>query len=455
MKNSILALMAFVALTSCAALGQYTPETEVAQDKFGDCVSAGQDKSIAEISWQEMFSDKYLQDYIREALANNNNLRAAEERIRQAEISLTGAKLSYTPTLGLSPVFATDFKGNQLENTTYAYKLNAAASWQLTPMRIANGVKSAQATLDRTEYARRATLSQVVCGVANAYYALLMLDAQLLTARQMEETWAKSLETIKAMKEAGMADQVAVSQYQANYDKICISVLTLLGQIKASENALCLLVGTESKHGIPRGTLVEQTIPKDLSVGLPVKMLALRPDVQMAEKDMELAFYTTKGALLNFFPALTINGQFGLVNPVTGAISPMTLLAEVGAGLVAPIFKAGVNRTALKNAESRQREARIVFDQTLLSACKEVNDYYGMYNTAAQSTSYYDSQVTALDKARKDTEYLMMNSFDKTYLDVLYANNSYFDAVISMIANKTKQMQAYIGLYAALGGGSF
>jgi len=452
--NSILIVLSCAVLSGCAALGKYAPVTEVAPDSYGDLVTAGQEKSIASIRWQDMFTDKFLQEYINTALENNHDLRAAEEHIRQAEAILLGAKLAYTPTLDLSPVFATDFKGNSLESTSYAYKLNATSSWQLSPMRLVNSQKSAQATVEQMEYARKAVLSKLIASVANNYYTILMLDAQYACALEMQEAWRKSVETIKAMKEAGMADQVAVSQYEANYNNICITVLNLFGQTCAAENTLCLMVGTSSKHGIKRGRLWDQKLPYDMSLGFPVQMLALRPDVQAAQKEMELAFYATKGALLNYFPSLTINGQFGLVNPVTGAISPMTMLAEVGAGLVAPIFRAGANRSTLKKAESKQREARINFDKTLMTACKEVNDYCGMYGTAKALSAYYETQVAALDKARKDTEYLMLNSFDKTYLDVLYANTSYFNTVLSMISNKTQEMQAYVGLYSALGGGT-
>jgi len=452
-KNSILTVLSCAILSGCAALGSYKPVTEAADNQFGDLVTPTQGQSIANIKWQDMFTDPTLQEYINLALENNYDLLATEEHIRQAEAALLGAKLAYTPGFGLQPVFQTNFRGDKLETQTYSYKLNAAASWQLTPMRLINNQKSAQASVEKMEYARQSVMAGLVSEVANGYYTILMLDAQYATALEMQNAWKKSVETIKAMKEAGLADQVAVSQYEANYNKISITVLSLAGQIKATENVLCLLIGSESKHGIKRGLLAEQTISYDMSIGLPVQMLALRPDVRAAQQDMELAFYATKGALLNYFPALSITGGFGLTNPLSGAVSPMTLLAEVGAGLVAPIFKSGANRSALKIAESRQKEARIAFDKTLMSACKEVNDYCGALSTATHSAELYKVQVEALDKARKDTEYLMLNSFDKTYLDVLYANTTYFDAVLAMISNQTKRMQAYVGLYTALGGG--
>jgi len=162
----------------------------------------------------------------------------------------------------------------------------------------------------------------------------------------------------------------------------------------------------------------------------------------------------TRGALLNFFPTLSINGSIGLVNPATGAISPMTQLAAVGAGIVAPILSAGKNKAALAAAQSNQREVKLNFENTLLNAGVEVNDAYNNYYTFDRLVENYNSLVSSLEQACKDTEYLMRNSLDKTYLDVLFAYSNYFEAELGAIANQAQKMQALVSMYTALGGGA-
>ena len=132
----------------------------------------------------------------------------------------------------------------------------------------------------------------------------------------------------------------------------------------------------------------------------------------------------------------------------------MTPLVDVAASLTVPILSAGKNRAAYKAAKSKQEETKLAFTQTLLAAGKEVNDAFLEYENCLKLKDEYIGRAQSLDRARKDTEYLMRNSLDKTYLDVLYANTNFLDAQLNAIANRTKMLQSVVTLYAALGGGA-
>ena len=443
------------ALCSCAALGKYKHETEVSQTLYGDAELSDTSANIANFRWQDVFTDEILRDYIDTAIAHNHDYRAAQEHILQAQAQLLGAKLAYIPSIGLTPGFTANFSGTDgFGNVTYDYNVNASASWQLDIFSKTNNLRMAKATAAQAEDYRQAVLSSLIAAVANNYYTLLMLDAQREAAMVMIHNWEESVETIKVLKACGAADQVAVSQYEANADDIYIKFQMLEQQITVVENAMCVLLGKEVKHGLKRNSLMDQHFDIGVNVGIPVQMLTLRPDVRAAERNMEIAFYSTKGALLNFFPKLTLTGAIGMVNPATGALTPITMLGSVGAGLVAPILSSGKNKAAYRAAQSRQREARLDFDQTLLTAGKEVNDALSEFNTRVRMSQTYKTRVESLQKAYEDTEYLMRNSFDKTYLDVLYANTSYFTAKMSAIENHALMLQAGVNLYSALGGGA-
>jgi len=454
MMNKLFSMALCLVAVSCASLGKYKPVEDVSPTLYGDVALSDSESNLANFTWQEVFSDPKLQSLIEKALEGNLNLQASYERICQSEAKLLGAKLAYTPTLGIAADFSPTFYGSQLESTKHSYELVATSSWQLSIFRLINNQRFAEASVEQMKDYSQAVRSRLIASVANTYYTLAMLDSQLLTSQDMESAWTESVETVKALKEAGLADQVAVAQYEANLDNIKITVETLRAQIKQTENAMAVLLGCEVGTKIERGSLATQKIPELLAPGVPVQMLALRPDVRAAERDMELAYYTTRGALLNFFPSLTINGSFGLMNPLDGSLSPMTLLANVGAGLVAPIFNAGKNRSALLAAQSAQRETGLTFQNALLEAGQEVNDAYIDYNSSEEMMKYYVSRAISLDKARQDTEYLMRNSLDKTYLDVLYAYTNFFDAKLMVIANQAKKMQAVVSIYSALGGGA-
>lgn len=433
-----------IAAVSCASLGKYQPVEDVSGTLYGNVAGADASEGLANFTWQEIFTDPILQSHINTALENNLDLQIAGEHIAQAEAQLTGAKLAYVPTLGLSGADKASFSGSGLSTSTNAYGVSATSTWQLSIFRLINNQKSAQASVEQMRDYRQAVQSMVIASVANTYYSLLMLDSQLETSKGMQDSWKESVETVIALKEAGLADQVAVSQYEANLNSINITVTSLESQIVTVQNVMNLLLAKDPDTYVERGSLKEQTIPANISAGVPALMLTLRPDVRAAQRDLELAHYAKRGAILNYFPSISLSGDASLLSP----------LVNVAASITAPILNAGKNRAALETAQSKQRETKLAFTQTLLEAGKEVNDAFYSYDFSRKMADDYYQRALALDQARQDTEYLMRNSLDKTYLDVLYANTNFLEAKLNAIANHTQMLQAVANLYSALGGGA-
>lgn len=453
-KNSIIIAGFCILTVSCGSLGKYKHVTEVPDNLYGDVAATDNSTNIATFQWRDIFTDPALQSMIDTALVRNLDLQASAEHILQAEAVLLGAKLSYIPTLGITGSYTPAYVGDGFANKTYDYQLSATSSWQLSIFRLINNQKYAKATLTQQADYYQAVRVKLISSVANSYFTLMMLDSQLATTKQMLEAWKQSVETVIALKDAGLADQVAVNQYQANLDNMKITVNDLQSEVSQTENAINMLLSRPVGTPIVRGSLNDQKVPEVISAGVPVQMLTLRPDVRAAEINLEQAYYAKRGAILNFFPSLSINGSVGFVDPGTGALSPITQLANVGAGLVAPIFNAGKNRSELLKAKSLQREARLSFDNTLLEAGREVNDAFIDLRNSETNVAFHKSRAEALDKAREDTEYLMRNSLDKTYLDVLYAYTNSFEARLTLIANQAKRLQSVANIYSALGGGA-
>ncbi|MCQ2182933.1 MAG: TolC family protein [Bacteroidales bacterium] len=433
-----------IAAVSCASLGKYQPVEDVPDAIFGNVAGAGEPEGIANFKWQEIFTDPILQEHIANALQNNVDLKIAEEHIAQAEAMLKGAKLSYIPTLDLNGAYGAEFSGNGLSTRKNALGIAGASTWQLSIFRLINNQKSAKASVEQMRDYRQAVQSMVVANVAKAYYSLLMLDSQLETSKDMQKTWRESVNTVISLKDSGLADQVAVSQYEANLNQINITVTSLESRIAAMQNVMNLLLAVNPDTHVRRGHLKDQSVPAEINTGVPALMLTLRPDVRAAERDLELAYYAKRGAILDFFPSIAISGDISLLNP----------LADIAGSLTAPILSAGRNRAALEAAKSKQKEAELSFTKTLLEAGKEVNDAFYTYDTSRRMADDYYKRAVSLDQARQDTEYLMRNSIDKTYLDVLYANTNFLEAKLNAIANQAQMLQSIVDLYASLGGGS-
>jgi outer membrane protein TolC len=273
--------------------------------------------------------------------------------------------------------FAVGFKSRKTVNymTARLFKL-------CCPLNVVFLVKSgtklnkrrAKALLAQSQEYQQAVRTQVIASVANLYYTLLMLDAQYEISSETAEKWLETVNTMRAMKEAGMTNEAAVSQAEASYYSIESSLFDLEYQIREMENSLSSLLG-EAPRSFERGTLDEQILPENLVVGIPAQMLSNRPDVKNAEYSLAQAFYNTAGARSAFYPALSLSGTLGWTNDggVT-TLDPAKWIFNAAASLVQPIFNAGRNQAQLRIAKAQQQEALLSFQQTLLNAGAEVNN---------------------------------------------------------------------------------
>ena len=161
---------------------------------------------------------------------------------------------------------------------TQGYSLPVTASWELDVFgRMRNSKKQAKALYAQSEDYRQAVRTQLIAGIANTYYTLLMLDEQLLISRQTEEAWKETVASTRSLMNAGLANESAVSQMGSDFIIRCrVLCLDLQQQINQVENSLALLLA-ETPRNYERGTLANQQFPTDFAVGIPVWMLAARP----------------------------------------------------------------------------------------------------------------------------------------------------------------------------------
>lgn len=454
MKKQILlfAAAAFI-MSSCGIYTKYKPVTDVPDGLYGstDTLAAPDTASLGNLSWREVFADPYLQTLIDSALVRNVDLQTAHLRVKEAEATLLSARLSYLPSFSLSPQgTASSFDGAKAAQT---YSLPVTASWEIDIFgRLTNAKRRARAVYAQSKDYEQAVQTQLVAAVANNYYTLLMLDAQLEISVSTESAWKESVATTRAMKAAGMVTEAALSQTEATYYNICTTVLDLKEQINQVENALSLLLA-EVPGDVRRGRLEGQQLPTDLSVGIPLQLLANRPDVRSAEQSLAQAFYTTNAARSAFYPSITLSGSAGWTNSAGAMIvNPGKFIATAVASLAQPLFNRGQNIAQLKIAKAQQEEARLSFEQALLNAGSEVNNALVQCQTARDKSAYYEKQVVSLQNAARSTRLLMQHG-NTTYLEVLTAQQTLLNAQLSQVANRFTEIQGVISLYQALGGG--
>ncbi|MEG1643109.1 MAG: TolC family protein [Bacteroidales bacterium] len=451
MKKIIILSTIALIMGSCGIYSKYKPAKEVPNHLYGNTPATADTSNLGNLSWRDVFTDQYVQTLIDSALAHNTDMRTAHLRVKEAEAALLMAKLSYAPSIGLSPQGAISSFGGQ--NATKTYSVPVTASWEIDVFgRLTNTKRKAKALLEESKEYEQAVKTQLVAAVANNYFTLLMLDSQLDITTATETAWAESVRASRTMKKAGMLTEAGLAQTEATYYNACTRVLDLKEQINQAENSLCLLLA-EVPHKIPRGNLETQQLPENLSVGIPIQMLSNRPDVKRAEYSLEQAFYTTNTARSAFYPQIVLGGNAGWTNSAGGMIiNPGKFLISAVASLTQPLFNRGANLAQLKIAKSQQEQASLRFRQTLLNAGSEVNNALEQYQTAKNKAEFYDKQVNALQSAAKSTSLLMKHG-DTTYLEVLTAQQTLLNAQLAKASNNFMQIQGIITLYHALGGG--
>lgn len=408
--------------------------------------------NMAGLPWEKLFADPYLQDLIRSGLERNTDLQTALLRVRESQANLMTSRLSYLPSLSLSPQGGVSSFDKHQGN--WSWSLPVAGSWEIDLFgKTLNAKRAAKAALLQSEAYRQAVQTQVVAAIANYYYMLLMLDRQLEITERTSGLWAKNVETMKAMKEAAMVNEAGVVQSEANYYAVIASVADLKDQIRQTENSLSLLL-REAPQTIRRGKQEEQVLPGVLNAGVPVQLLSNRPDVRVAEMALAGTYYNANEARAAFYPSVTISGTFGWTNQAGNVIvNPGKMIASVLGSLTQPLFYRGANIARLKIAKAQQEEAMLSFEQAILNAGADVSDALSLYESAKQKSIQRIRQIQALEKSVEYTQELLSLG-TSTYLEVLTAQQSLLNAQLSEVADRFQQMQAVVNLYHALGGGT-
>ncbi len=452
MKKIICLLSTAALLSSCGIYNKYKPVTSVPEDLYGnETVVSDTLNNISDLSWRELFTDPQLQSLIEQGLQNNTDLQSAHWRIQESEAALKAAKLAFLPSFSLAPQgTVSSFDKSKAAQT---YTLPLTASWEVDIFgRLLNAKRQAKAVLAKSQDYAQAVQTQLIAAIANSYYTLLMLDEQLRIAESTEQTWKESLESTRALMNAGMTTEAAVAQTEATYYGIRTTVLDLREQINQVENSISLILA-ETPHKIQRGKLAGQILPENFTVGIPLQMLANRPDVRSAERGMEQAFYGVNQARTAFYPSIILSGSAGWTNNSgAGIINPGKLLATAVGTITQSLFNKGLNSAQLRIAKAQQEEAKLAFQQTLLNAGSEVNNALTQYQTAQSKAQEYEKQISSLERAVESTSLLMQHG-STTYLEVLTARQTLLNAQLNHVANRFTEIQSLINLYQALGGG--
>ena len=300
--------------------------------------------------------------------------------------------------------------------------------------------------------AHQAVKTTLIANIASTYYQLLSLDEQRRITEQTIETRKKSLETNKALKEAGNITEVGVKQTEAQLYTAQAILIDTNNQIRLLENTMSILLGKEPED-INRTSLAQQNIDTELKTGVPAQLLRNRPDVIQAEYGLVNAFEMTNVARANFYPSLTLTATGGLQSLDLGELlDTNSLFATIIGGITQPIFQRRQIKTQYEASQAQQEQARLQFRQAFLTATKEVADALYNYEAATDKIEVKQKEFDAYDIATDYSQELLNNGL-ANYLEVLTARQNALNSQLDLITAKYNQLNSIVNLYQAVGGG--
>lgn len=407
--------------------------------------------NLGMLSWKEVYRDTCLQRLIEFGLQNNTDMQVALLRVDQAQAQLKAAKLSFLPSLTLSPQGAvTSTDGGKAVKT---YELPLQASWEIDLFgKLRNAKQETLASLLQQQAYRQAVQSELVASVANSYYSLLMLDEQVKISAETLDVWKEQIRTMEARLKVGEETENAVTQARADLYELEGSYNDLLRQQRETENALCTLLGTTART-VERGSLYEQTFPQQLSAGVPVSLLSRRPDVVQAEMELAAAYYSTNQAQSAFYPSLTLSGSVGWTNSLGQVVTnPGGWILSAVASLSQPIFNRGKLISNLRVSKDEEQIAQLNYKQAILNAGEEVNNALYSIESVDRNLTIHTNQCRELERTVQTSESLYRTG-NASYLELLTARQSLLNARLNLVTDKFTYCQSIINLYCALGGG--
>jgi multidrug efflux system outer membrane protein len=407
--------------------------------------------SEADLAWWDLFKDPVLQSLIREGLKNNYDLQLAMARVEQERAFAGVTRSQYFPQVG----YGASVSGQQallIENHTY-YSYNFSAIWEVDLFgRIRKLNEAQRAVYFASEDARRDVRLLVLSEVAQGYFQLRALDADLEIARRTVQSFQDTLDLFQKKFEGGAASGLEVARAQAALSNVAAVIPDLRRQIVAQEVELNLLLG-RNPGPIDRGSaLTEQFDPPEVPTGLPSQLLERRPDLHQVEESLIAANANVGVAKANFFPTISLTGVLGGVSPQLSELTGTGKAWSLAGNMAGPLFTAGRLKNEYRAALAQRDQAKIAFEKAVTQAFGEVSTSLSAHQELAKA---YKEQLNSVEAYRESVRLssIRYDSGLANYLEIIDAEIQMYPAERSAIIYDLGRKAALVNLYRALGGG--
>jgi multidrug efflux system outer membrane protein len=413
--------------------------------------------------WWLAFNDPALTALIDEASANNANLSVAAARVKQARAIAGIAAADRVPQIGVG-IGAQRARPSALESrlpqgtpmqpvTSYNAQLTASYEVDLFG-RVAAGVSAARSDAATSEANYRSVLLALQADVAQTYFRLRALDAELDTVARTVQLREESVNVNQRRFDLGDIGEFDLSRARTELSTARAEAIGLQRQRATAEHALAVLLGKPASNYVAgRSPLLDATALPTIPAGLPSSLLERRPDIVAAQRAMEASNARIGVARSAMFPALTISAAGGGVG---GAFSDVFRWSSrswvLGLLTSMPIIDGGRNRANVERSEAVLEESVGTYRQSVLSAFAEVEDNLAGLRILSGQAGEIDS---ALVSARRSAD-LAQKLYDagrSSYLELLDAQRNLAAVERTAVQLRGNRAVTTVALIRALGGG--
>ena len=458
MPQALSVAAAMLTLVSCAGKGTRN-WSDVVVVPTGWQQGSASPKPLNVAVWWRGFRDPVLNALIAEALKASPTVRSALKKVTEYRARRGGEAANLFPSLAATQSgrgARTKDRVADTTSTSESYKASFDVSWQVDLFgKQYQTLKAATADLEQIGenfYGAQVTLA---ADVATAYVALRSAEAELSVVQRSLGTRGETVQLTQWREQAGTGDALDTQRSISTLEQARASMPALQLSVVQSKNQLVLLSG-RTPGSLDSRLAGSRRVPEmisRISAGVPAEALRQRPDVRAAEHVLEAAFARTQSAKRARLPSLNLNGSIGIDALKAGNIfSPEAAIASILASLATPVIDAGRIRQNIRAVSSREQQALIAYEATVLNALAEVEN-------ALAAVRRYAEQHRIVEKAAaaaREAVTLAAWQYEAGQVDLLVsldAQRTLLTLEQQEVTTTAQSANACVQLYKALGGG--
>ncbi|WP_414613911.1 efflux transporter outer membrane subunit [Stenotrophomonas muris] len=460
-RGGLLALL--LPLTACVSGPDYhLPANAVAaSQRAARAFVSGQEPSLSHDvppdRWWHLYGDPQLDAYVREALAANTDLRAADANLRRASATVLEyrARGAVQADVDASGTLTHAGGYTQASAAPQSYALGLHLSYPLDLAGgIRRGIEAANADAAAVAAARDQVRVVVAAAVTRAYLQVCTRNHTLAATRQVLAIQHDTLEATRRLAAGGRGTDFDVSRAGAAVNRSAAAIPHLLAERQAALFELAALMGRvpadypREAEACPQPPELEQALP----VGDGWQLLQRRPDIRAAERSLAAATAMIGVETADLYPRVTLGGSLGTAGTRVQLLSADGLGVSVGPLLSWHWPNHRVAKARIAAAGANADAALASFDGVVLQALRQTE-------TALSACTQELERERSLAQARGDAaraagQAQQLYRYGRIdFLDVLSAQAALADAESALAASRAERVDRQMDVFLSLGGG--